>query len=99
MKRRIDSALVSWVREPNRRVLLLRGARQVGKTFSVRALGEQFENYVEINFEREKEVQSFFDGSIVPQSICSKISAYSKKPIVPGKTLVFFDEVQACPPV
>jgi uncharacterized protein len=97
MKRTIDKALESWKQDPKHPVLLVRGARQVGKTYSIRKLGESFENLVEVNFEENDEVESFFDGSRLPQDIVEKLSAYFAAPIVPGKTLLFFDEIQACP--
>jgi hypothetical protein len=98
MNRLIDSALLDWKSTPRRRVLLVRGARQVGKTFAVRELGKSFENYVEINFERDIEVTSFFEGSIDPEAICRKLSIFARKPLIPGRSLLFFDEIQAFPP-
>ena len=97
MRRIIDSALERWRSDPDRRVLLIRGARQVGKTFSVRALGSQFEHYVEINFERMVKVRALFEGDLDAPSLCRNLSVFTKTPIVPGKTLLFFDEIQACP--
>jgi hypothetical protein len=98
MKRHIDESLAAWARETDHLSLLLRGARQVGKTYSVRALGKQFESFVEINFEFDSTVHRFFEGSLNPEEICRKLSVYAKTPIVPGKTLLFFDEIQAFPP-
>jgi uncharacterized protein len=97
MKRTIDQVLEDWKHDPNHPVLLVRGARQVGKTYSIRNLGKSFEYLLEINFEERDEVKAFFDGSRSPQDIIEKLSAYYGMPIVPGKTLIFFDEVQACP--
>ena len=61
-KRQIDSYLTEWAKSDHRKPLLLRGARQVGKSSSVRKLSENFENYVEINFEKERNIHyvSFF---------------------------------------
>jgi predicted AAA+ superfamily ATPase len=97
MKRTIDKALESWKQDPKHPVLLVRGARQVGKTYSIRKLGESFENLFEVNFEENDEVKSFFNGSRTPHDIIEKLSAYFAAPIIPGKTLVFFDEIQTCP--
>lgn len=97
MERNIDKALIGWKNKFPRKVLLVRGARQVGKTYSVRQLGKVFENYLEINFEEELETKKFFDSSLNPDSICRKLSAYYSTQITPGKTLLFFDEIQACP--
>ena len=98
IKRAIDAELLAWTKEGKRKPLLIRGARQVGKSSAVRRLGEYFENYVEINFEQHKRVQRFFDGDLSPQKICENLSVFYRMPIVPGKTLLFFDEIQACIP-
>jgi predicted AAA+ superfamily ATPase len=97
MKRAIDQTLDSWKQDPQHPVLMVRGARQVGKTYSIRNLGRSFEYLLEVNFEEKDEVKTFFDGSRSPQDIIEKLSAYYGVPVVPGKTLVFFDEIQACP--
>ncbi|HAJ78507.1 MAG TPA: ATP-binding protein [Fibrobacteres bacterium] len=97
MKRSIDKVLKEWKDKPDRLVLLLRGARQVGKTYSARVLGAMFSNFLEINFEEQAQTRIFFEGDLNVHEICEKFSAYSGVPIVPGETLVFFDEVQACP--
>lgn len=97
MRRSVDKWLCEWRDTAGRAVLLLRGARQVGKTYSARQLGRSFEYVVEVNFEEEKAVHSFFDHSLNPASICEKLAAYYRTPIIPGGTLLFFDEVQACP--
>ena len=97
IKRLIDNDLLKWSKEKKRKPLLLRGARQIGKSSSVRKLAENFEYFVEVNFERNMLAHSFFDSDLIPQEICTKISADLKIPIVPGKTLLFFDEIQACP--
>ncbi len=97
MERHIDRLLSEWKNDDHRKVLLLRGARQVGKTYSVRALGKTFPHYLEVNFEEEKPVKEFFKGSLNPEMLCQKLSAYFKKPVIQGKTLLFFDEIQSCP--
>lgn len=97
MKRSIDKDLIDWKTKENRYVLLLRGARQVGKTYAVRTLAKDFEYFLEVNFEEEKAVHSFFEDSLNPKAINEKLIAYFGVPIVPGKTILFFDEIQACP--
>lgn len=97
MKRAIDRKLIKWINNSSRKVLLIRGARQVGKTYSVRELANHFSYYLEVNFEEEPEVVRFFEGSLNPQMISEKLSAYYNVSIIPGKTLVFLDEIQACP--
>lgn len=97
MRRHIDEELTDWKKEPRRNVLLVRGARQVGKTYSIRQLGATFEYFLEVNFEKVTDIHTFFDGSLDPIPINEKLSTYFKIPIIPGKTLLFFDEIQACP--
>ncbi len=97
MKRIIDEELLKWSKDDNPKPLLLRGARQVGKTYSARKLGEHFEKIVEINFDETPEVSQFFDESLTPAPLIEKLSAYVRKDIIPGRTLLFFDEIQSCP--
>jgi len=97
VKRLIEHELTEWMLSDRRKVLLMRGARQVGKTWSIRNLGRSFELFLEFNFEEDHDLSSFFNGRLDPHFICERLSAYTGKPIVPGKTLVFFDEIQACP--
>ncbi|MCP4756379.1 MAG: AAA family ATPase, partial [Proteobacteria bacterium] len=66
-------------------------------TYSVRQLGKSFENTLEVNFEEEPEIRSFFKQSLNVSDICEKLAAYYNIAIVPGKSLLFFDEIQACP--
>jgi len=97
--RHIDNELLSWAKDPDRKVLMLRGARQVGKSSSVRHLSKNFQYYLEINFDEDEETRSFFEkGSLSPQPICELLSIKYGIPIIPGKTLLFFDEIQACIP-
>lgn len=97
MKRKIDNILLEWKNISQRKVMLVRGARQVGKTYSIRQLGKTFKYYLEVNFEEERVVRQFFTDSLNPLVICQKLSTYFAVPIVEGETLLSFDEVQACP--
>ncbi len=98
MKRFIDNDLKEWKERAERYVLLVRGARQVGKTYSIRKLGKSFPYFLEVNFEESPEICDFFKrGSLNPSGINEKLSVYYNIPIKPGETLLFFDEVQACP--
>ena len=99
MKRIIDHYLLDWKASSSRKSLLLRGARQVGKTYAVRKLGTTFENFVEINFERTPEVYKVFKKNLDPNRIIIELISLIKKPIIPGKTLLFFDEIQLAPEV
>jgi predicted AAA+ superfamily ATPase len=95
--RTIDKDLQACSKEADHKPVLLGGARQVGKSSPVRKLAEQFENYLEINFEQNKRVHAFFDSDLVPQQICDHLSIHFNQVITAGKTLLFFDEIQACP--
>ena len=97
MKRDIDQKLLDWKLDSGRRVLLVRGARQVGKTYSVRELGRTFAHYLEVNFEEHPDVRLFFRDSPDPIRLREKLAAYYSTPIVPGETLLFLDEIQSCP--
>ncbi len=94
--RNIDKHLLEWKKENNHKPLLLRGARQVGKSSAIRQLGKSFKYFVEVNFERDNEITSIFKGNLKPKEIASRLSAFYGIPIIPNETLLFFDEIQAC---
>ena len=76
MKREISEKLVKWREKNGRKVLLVRGARQVGKTYSIREFGRNFATFLEVNFEEHPEVKSFFSKSLDPFKIVEKLSLY-----------------------
>lgn len=96
LRRLIDGYLSEWKNSSDHKPLLLRGARQVGKSSAVKHLGKAFKYYAEVNFEKQKSISSFFQGDIDVRLICSKISAVLQVPIIPGETLLFLDEIQEC---
>lgn len=97
MDREIVLSLEEWFSEPNRKPLLILGARQVGKTYIIESFGEShFINMVNINFELQPKYKQCF-SDLDPYRITDAISLISKQPIVPGKTLLFLDEIQVCP--
>jgi uncharacterized protein len=96
-KRLIDSYLLAWKSDPYRKPLLLRGARQVGKSSAVRHLSQAYEDYFEINFEQSPQYSPIFSGELSPAYLIERLSVTAGRQIVPGKTLLFFDEIQACP--
>lgn len=98
IERNINKVLIEWGSQEIRKPLLIRGARQVGKSSSVRELSQQFDHYIEVDFESQLEVHAFFQGNLDPEIICENLSIYFKTPIIAGKTLLFFDEIQACIP-
>jgi predicted AAA+ superfamily ATPase len=89
-KRKIDQELLTWSQESKRKPLLLRGARQVGKSSAVRELLARFEYFLEVNFEEQKDVHKLFAGNLAPKELCENLSALYNIPVVPGKTLLFF---------
>lgn len=97
MRRIIDHFLLQWKSSSLRQSLLLRGARQVGKTYSVRKLGATYPDFVEINFELWVEAQGIFEKNLDPHRILRELSLIARKPITPGKTLLFLDEIQIVP--
>jgi len=98
MERYAFKDIKDWVNKSRRKPLLLRGARQVGKTWLVEELGKQvFDNFLKIDFEESSGFQSLFDGDLDPKKICSELEIRTGIDIKEKKTLLFFDEVQACP--
>ncbi|MCP4290813.1 MAG: ATP-binding protein [bacterium] len=97
MKRTALKFLSEWTRSSIRKPILLRGARQVGKTHLVRQLAKlEFEQLVEINFEKNPDFASFFDD-LSPDELIPLLETRTRQQIVPGKTLLFLDEIQMCP--
>jgi len=97
IKRDIEDLLTAWKNDNQRWPLLVRGARQVGKSYSINLFGEkEFENLVTINFEQYPKYKACFD-TLDPKEIIEAISLLYKTDIIPGKTLLFLDEIQECP--
>jgi predicted AAA+ superfamily ATPase len=98
MRRFIDNDLRLWQEGIRRKPLILRGARQVGKTWSLKEFGkERFESVAVVDFERNQNLRKLFDSDLKARRICVDIEVILQKKITPGKTLLFFDEIQACP--
>lgn len=95
--RLIDRYLDEWRSSAERKPLLLRGARQVGKSTAVKNLAKKFDNYVEANFEENPGLIDLFEGDLNPQHLIQNLSVFLNQEIIPQKTLLFFDEIQACP--
>ncbi len=97
LKRKIDSYLEQFYKRTNK-ALLVTGARQTGKSFSIRQYGTaHYENFVEINFIEQPGAAEILKGAKNSQDILVRLSLLTSTPLVAGKTLVFFDEVQECP--
>ncbi len=97
ISRTIIDSLIQWKSSKNRKPLLLQGARQIGKTMIMREFGRMhFDNVVEINFDRDKELVPLFERTKDPQRLINELSLLSSKPISPEHTLLIFDEIQEC---
>jgi predicted AAA+ superfamily ATPase len=98
MKRLIESKLLDWKNSSRRKPLIVRGARQVGKTYTITGFGRtNFNNYVVIDFERNSKFRNIFENDLQPARIINELELVSGQRIVSGETLVFFDEIQECP--
>jgi predicted AAA+ superfamily ATPase len=98
VQRNIEKDLQEWRVAVNRKPLLLRGARQVGKSSVVRHFGATFAHYLEINFDNDRLVCNIFEKHGNPRDICRELELLYHTTIVPGETLLFLDEIQSCPP-
>ena len=97
MKRLIEQRLYEWKNSINRKPLLIYGARQIGKTYSMLAFGkEHYINVVYCNFENTMDLHAIFERNLDPERIVSAISAMYNTEITKGNTLIIFDEIQAC---
>ena len=97
MKRYIDYFLLEWKQDPTRKPLLLRGARQVGKTYAARTLGATFQSFIELNLETDAGVRELFASTLDIDYIMLRLAQFAEKPLIPGETLLFIDEIQHVP--
>lgn len=99
LKRKIEKDLLNWKNTKSKEVLLIKGARQVGKTFIVDKFGkENYENYLYVNFITKKSAKEIFNGDLDASTIYKNITLiYENVKLIPKKTLIFFDEIQECP--
>ena len=96
MEREIIKDLIKWKELKNRKPLIIHGARQVGKTYIVKQFGkEYYDNVIYVNFETNQELSSQISDSIDVRYIINKLELFYGEKIIPGKTLIFFDEIQA----
>lgn len=98
IRRKVDKYIRHYY-ETTRNALLVTGARQIGKTFSIRQFGRTFKSFVEINFIEMPEAVELFKGAKSSSDILLRLSAIATVPLIKGETLVFFDEVQQCPDI
>lgn len=98
LKRKIDLYIKQYY-ETTRNALLITGARQIGKTYSIREFGKSFTAFIEINFVDNPEAVEVFRGAKNSADILLRLSAITTVPLIKGETLIFFDEVQKCPEI
>jgi predicted AAA+ superfamily ATPase len=96
MKRKIEQKLIDWKNSPNRMPLIVNGARQIGKTYSILEFGmKHYQNVVHINLEKNKLAATEFEGDLSPASLILKLESLTQERILPETTLLFLDEIQA----
>ena len=98
LERKIYDRLLEWRSSESKKCLMLYGARQVGKTYIVREFGKrEYKSFIELNFIKDPDLKLIFDGDLSAESIYKKITqSIDKVKLIPGETLLFFDEIQVC---
>ena len=98
MERKIEKRLREWKNKPRKKPLLMLGCRQVGKTYSIREfLKANYDSYIEVNLEKQPESRQIFKGSLDSKVIIDKLIISNEVEMVPGRSAIFLDEVQASP--
>lgn len=98
LKRNAIQVLINWKYDNERKPMILKGARQVGKTWLMKEFGKKYyDSYVYFNFDEEDELKSIFEKNKNPHRIIELLSMIAEKKIVPQETLIIFDEIQECP--
>ena len=98
LERNVDIELLRWRELLDRKPLLIRGARQVGKSSAVRNLSKQFDFFIEINFDEQPQFRSLFENNADISELLMQLSLITNTKVIEGKTLLFLDEIQACIP-
>lgn len=96
INRKIEKELQRFRDSHEKKALLITGARQVGKTFIIREFGKQYESFAEINFYENKAARALFENAADSTDLLLRLSLIINVPLIPGKTLIFLDEVQEC---
>lgn len=98
LERKVYQKLMDWKQNPNKKALCILGARQIGKTTSIREFSkDNYACFVDINFIRDKEAKSIFDNAFDANTIITNLTAYTQKSLIEGDTLILLDEIQECP--
>jgi len=98
MKRFIEESLLEWKKSARRKPLIVRGARQVGKTYSIQKFGKSFfSRLITVDLEKERNLHSIFEVDLNPTRIISELEVFLNTKITPAESLLFIDEIQSCP--
>lgn len=98
LRRKVDDYLIQWKNNPDRLPLVIKGARQIGKTFSVRNFAKSYKNFIEINFITDPQFKTVFKNGYSPESIIREITLLRPDwNFIPNETLILFDEIQVFP--
>lgn len=98
LKRKIMDKLIDWKNNHEKECLMVLGVRQVGKTFIIREFAKNYDSFFELNFLSNEDYKKIFDGNLDYETIIKNITIrIPDNDIIPGKTLIFLDEIQACP--
>jgi len=99
LKRKIYDDLIRWKSREDKQCLVVKGARQVGKTFIIELFArENYKHYLTLNFEKNPAYKAIFDGDLDTETLIKQISLrVSGAELIPGETLLFLDEIQSCP--
>ena len=97
IERDILSKFKQWKDTPTRKPILLKGARQIGKTWAMETFGREcFDYVVKFDFDQQPELKTVFQTTKTPERLIKELTLYCEQPILPGKTLMIFDEIQEC---
>ncbi|MCQ2318813.1 MAG: AAA family ATPase [Bacteroidales bacterium] len=97
IERDITERLLEWKNSADRKPLIIRGARQIGKSWAVEYFGKRYyDNLAVFNFDRKRELADVFQRTKDPKRIIDELTFFTDKPLLPEKTLIFFDEIQEC---
>ena len=98
LKRKAADAIKNWVNSKEKKCLVVQGARQTGKTYIIERFAEEnYEEFVEINFKQMPSAMDIFSGDLtVDNMVMAMRFRFPEKKIIPGKTMIFLDEIQEC---
>lgn len=99
LKRKLYQSVLDWKKKKDKECLLIKGARQIGKTYLIEEIGKnEYQHFIEINFEQRPELRHIFDGDLSVEELVKKISlSIPTARFVEGNTLLLLDEIQSCP--